>query len=137
MKKLFFMFVSLILVTCTVVKAQDKIQIKDRIHQEDHLVLQDGSCLLVNAGVATRLTKPLKLNNGSTVNLDGSYLLQNQQKLQLQDGECLDMNGVRYLSQDKFNKRVIMTNKQIGNVRPNAAGQNIPSNKKGGKRSGN
>jgi hypothetical protein len=137
MKKVFFMFVSLILVTGSVLTAQDKIQIKDRIHQEDHLVLQDGSCLLVNAGVSTKLTTPFKLNNSTIVNPDGSYFLQDQQKLQLRDGECLDMNGARYLSLDKFNKRVAMTNKQIGNVRPNAASQIKPVNNSGGQRGKN
>ena len=137
MKKVFFMLVSLLLVTGALVTAQDKIQKKDRIHQEDHLLLQDGSCVLVNAGVSTRLAKPFQLNNGTTVNIDGSYILKNQQKLYLRDGECLDMNGARYLNLDKFNKRVIMTSKQISNIRPNAAGQIKPINKVGGKRGGN
>jgi hypothetical protein len=137
MKKVFFMLVSLLLVTGALVTAQDKIQKKDRIHQEDHLLLQDGSCVLVNAGVSTRLAKPYQLNNGTTVNIDGSYILKDQQKLYLRDGECLDMNGARYLNLDKFNKRVIMTNKQISNIRPNAAGQIKPINKVGAKRGGN
>jgi hypothetical protein len=137
MKKVFFMLVSLILVTTTVVKAQDKIQKKDRIHQEDHLLLQDGSCLLFNAGVSTKLTKPYKLNNGTVVNIDGSYLLKDQQKLQLRDGECLDMAGARYLNQGKFNKGVVMTNKQIEKIRINPARQINPINKTGGKRGGN
>lgn len=137
MKKFFFMLVSLLLVTGTAVNAQDKIQLKDRIHQKDHLMLHDGSCLLVNAGVSTKLTTPLKLNNGTIVNPDGSYQLQNQQKLQLRDGECLDMNGARYLNQGKFNKRVMMTNKQIEKVRTNATNQNRPANTSGGRRGRN
>ncbi|MBL0132807.1 MAG: hypothetical protein IPP79_01730 [Chitinophagaceae bacterium] len=58
MKKYFFMLVSFLLVSGIVVTAQDKVQIKDRIHQEDHLMLQDGSCLIINAGVSTKLTTP-------------------------------------------------------------------------------
>ena len=137
MKKVFFMLVSLILVTTTVVKAQDKIQKKDRIHQEDHLLLQDGSCLLFNTGVSTKLTKPYKLNNGTVVNIDGSYLLKDQQKLQLRHGECLDMAGARYLNQGKFYKGVVMTNKQIEKVRINPKSQNNPISKTGGKRGRN
>lgn len=137
MKKYFFMLVSFLLVSGIVVTAQDKVQIKDRIHQEDHLMLQDGSCLIINAGVSTKLTTPFKLKNGTTVNPDGSYQLQNQQKLQLRDGECLDMNGGRYLNQGKFNKRVMMTNKQIEKVRTNASNQNRPVNKSGAKRGRN
>lgn len=136
MKKMFFMLVSLFLVAGTAVTAQDQIQKKDRIHQEDHLRLQDGSCLLVKDGVPTKLQTQLKLNNGTVVNPDGSYQLQNQQKHQLRDGECLDMSGNRYLNQNKFNKRVMMTNKQVERVRTNAINKNKPGNQ-GGRRNGN
>ncbi len=129
------MLVSFLMATSAVVSAQDQTQTKDRIHQEDHLMLQDGSCMLVSAGVATNLQKPMQLNNGTTVNLDGSYTLKNKQKLQLRDGECLDMNGDRYLTQNKFNKREMMTSKQIDQVRNNVAGNNkTPGDKGSGKK---
>lgn len=137
MKKMLFMLVSLFIVTSTTVIAQDKIQKKDRIHQEDHLMLQDGSCQLIKDGVPTKLTAQLKLNNGTVVNPDGSYQLQNQQKLQLRNGECLDMTGNRYLNQNKFNKRSMMTNKQLERVRVKAANVNKPANPGSGRRGGN
>lgn len=123
-----FMLVSLFLVTGTAVIAQDKIQKKDRIQTEDHLWLQDGSCMLVKDGVPTKLQAQLRLSNGTVVNPDGSYQLQNQQRYQLRNGECLDMNGNRYLNQNQFNKRVMMTNKQIERVRTQAENQNRPGN---------
>ncbi|HJS56396.1 MAG TPA: DUF6799 domain-containing protein [Chitinophagaceae bacterium] len=141
MKKLFYMFLSFFLVTSilTTVKAQDKIQQQDRIHQEDHLRLQDGSCLSVKDGVPTKLQKQLKLNNGTVVNPDGSYQLQNQERYQLRDGECLDMNGNRYLNQKKFNKRAMMSNKKIERVHRQSLNTNKPGNtgNKGGQRKGN
>lgn len=136
MKHMFFMLASLFLMTGTVVIAQDQIKKQDRIHQEDHLMLQDGSMYQVKLGVQTKLQTQLKLNNGTLVNPDGSYQLQNQQKYQLRDGECLDMSGNRYLNQNKFNKRSMMTNKQVERVRTNAANQNRPGSQ-GGKGRGN
>jgi len=135
MKKMFFMLVSLLIVTGTAVMAQDQTRKQDRIHQEDHLRLQDGSCYLVKEGVQTKLQTQLKLNNGTLVNPDGSYQLQNQQRYQLRDGECLDMDGNRYMNQNKFNKRVMMTNKQIERVRTKAMNKNRPGNQ-GGERRG-
>lgn len=137
MKKMLFMLVSFFLIAGTAVTAQDQIQKKDRIHQEDHLRLQDGSCMLVKDGVPTKLQTQLKLNNGTVVNPDGSYQLQNQQKYQLRDGECLDMSGNRYLNQNKFNKRVMMTNKQVEKVRTNAMNKNKPGNQGGGRKGRN
>lgn len=136
MKKMFFMLVSLFIVAGTAVVAQDQTRKQDRIHQEDHLRLQDGSCYLVKQGVQTKLQTQLKLNNGVLVNPDGSYQLQNQQRYQLRDGECMDMNGNRYLNQSKFNKRVMMTNKQIERVRTKTITKSRPGNQGGGRRSG-
>lgn len=141
MKRLIIMLVSLFLVAGTVVNAQDQdkdqIRKQDRIHQEDHLMLKDGSCLLVKQGVPTKIQTQLKLNNGIVVNPDGSYQLQNQQKYQLRDGECLDMNGNRYLNQNRYNNRQMMTIRQIERSRTNTMNKNKPGNQGGVRRGGN
>lgn len=130
MKKIFLLLASALFLTGGAVMAQDqdrdRTKQQDRIHQEDHLRLKDGSCLIVKKGVETKLQEPLKLTNGTVVNPDGSYQLQNQQRYQLRDGECLDMNGNRYLNQNRFNRRVAMTNKQIERIRENATRRNRP-----------
>ena len=99
--------------------------------------MQDGSCLLVKDGVPTKLQTQLKLNNGSVVNPDGSYQLQNQKKYQLRNGEYLDMNCNRYLNQNQYNKKAMMSNKQIESVRIKAINQNGSVNQVGQKRGRN
>lgn len=140
MKKILILFATAIFVITGAVQAQDRdrdqTKKQDRIHQEDHLRLQDGSCLLVNKGVSTPLREPYKLKNGTIVNPDGSYQLQNQQKLQLRNGECLDLNGNRYLNQNKFNQRKMMTNKQIERVRTKQMNMNRPGNQGAGRKGG-
>lgn len=119
MKKTIMMLVSVFLLTGTIILAQDqdrdrdRIKKQDRIHQEDHLMLQDGKLYQFKQGVQTQVQSQIRLNNGIVVNPDGSYQMQNQQRHQLRDGECLDMNGDRYLNQNKFNNRKMMTNRQI------------------------
>jgi TolA-binding protein len=142
MKKVLMTLVSLFLLTGTVVWAQDqdrdRVKKQDRIHQEDHLMLQDGKLYQFKQGVQTQVQAQLRLNNGTVINPDGTYQLQNQQRYQLRDGECLDMNGNRYLNQNKFNNRKMMTNKQIERCRTKAMDKNRMGSQGsgGGNRSG-
>lgn len=131
MKKMFFVLVSMFIMTAMVASAQDQTRKQDRIHQEDHLMLRDGSCYLVKQGEQVKLKTQLKLDNGTLVNPDGSYQLKNQKKYQMRNGECMDMKGNRYLNQNKFNKRMMMTNQEIERVRMNNMHKNKPANKKG------
>lgn len=140
MKKIFVLLTSLFVMVGIEALAQDqerdRIKKQDRIQLEDHLILRDGSCYLVKNGVQTKLENPIKLNNGTLINPDGSYQLQNQQRHQLRDGECMDMSGNRYLNQNRFNKRVMMTNKQIERVRTQSMNKNKPGSQ-GRERRGN
>lgn len=95
---------------------RDRTRQRDRIHQEDHLRLLDGKLYLWKEGKAVQLMEQYKLKNGTIVNTDGSYQLQNQKRYQLRSGECLDMDGNRYLNQNRFNNRKMMSNKQIERV---------------------
>lgn len=135
MKTLVLLLASVLLIAGSTAKAQD--QKRDRIHQEDHLRLQDGSCLLVKDGVPTQLQTQYKLDNGTVINPDGSYQLQNQQRYQLRNGECLDMKGNRYLNQNQFNRRVMMTNKQIERVKTRATNQGRQVNRAGQRKGAN
>jgi len=106
---------------------QDKTQLRDRIHQEDHLMLLDGQLYRVQKGNRMQVKESFRLKNGTMINPDGSYQSQNQQRLQMRDGECMDMNGNRYLNQQKFNKGKMMKNKQLEKVRTKAVNKNRPS----------
>lgn len=91
---------------------KDKVQKKDRIHQEDHLQFENGTLYQVKAGVRTQLQTQLMLKDGTQCNPDGTCLLKNKTQLRLRNGECLDMEGNRYMNQNRFNKRKMMTERQ-------------------------
>jgi hypothetical protein len=126
MKKMFLMFLSLIILAVSA-KSQDTlrqrdrdrapIQQRDRIHQEDHLMLLDGKLYSVNQGKRTLVQDPVTLSNGTVVNPNGSYQLRNNERLQLRNGECLDMSGNRYLNQNRFNQRRMMTQQEMNRIR--------------------
>lgn len=126
MKKIFLMFLSLFIIM-SVSNSQDTlrqrdrdrapIQKRDRIHQEDHLLLLDGKLYSVKQGIRTQVQNQVKLQNGTEVNSDGSYKLRNQESYQLRNGECLDMSGNRYLNQNRFNQRRMMTQQQMNRMK--------------------
>ena len=48
----------------------------------------------------------MTLRNGTTVNPDGSVQLKNKKQLRLKDGECLDMDGNRYETRERFREKM-------------------------------
>lgn len=88
------------------------IQKRDRIHQQDHYLYLDGKMYRVQNGVRTEMKEKMQLQNG-VIHPDGSYQLQNSDKMQLRNGECLDPMGNRYASLQQFNRNKVMTQQQI------------------------
>lgn len=145
MKKFLFMLTSLLFMV-VVANAQDTLRdrdqtkkqapIRDRIHQEDHLMLLDGKLYLVEDGERTLVQSQLKLRNGGVANPDGSYQLQNQDRMKLRNGECLDMDGNRYQSQQRYNQRHMMTQREIQRSQDKVMKQQQKQIKKAGKTGG-
>lgn len=122
MKKLFFLFASLITLVVTA-NAQDtlrqrdlsktQLQKRDRIHQEEHLMLMDGKLYRMQNGVRSQVQSQVQLRNDGTINPDGSYQLKDMERMQLRNGECLDLDGNRYHNQKMFNQRHMMKQREM------------------------
>lgn len=122
MKNLIAVIISFIMIAGTV-QAQDTVrkrdqtqsgvQKRDRIHQEEHLHLQDGKLYQIRKGVRSEVKSQIKLKNGTVVNPDGSYMLKNQERLRMSNGECMDMSGNIYKNQNMFNKRQMMNRTEM------------------------
>lgn len=145
MKKIMLALILLITGSSVLAQVQDKVRVmkQDRIHQEDHLRFLDGKLYRYNQGVQSQVMEQVRLANGTVVNPDGSYQLQNQERYQLNQGECMDMDGNRYRNENRFNKRRMMTEQQIEQNRTRnkqGVGQgtgNRPGNQGTGARPGN
>lgn len=83
---------------------QEKVQIQDRIHLEVHYRYYDGQLFQYRNGIQTRVSEQQRLTNGTIINPDGSYQLQNQERYQLREGECLDNKGFLYRNHNRFNR---------------------------------
>lgn len=143
MKNLIAVIISFIMIAGTV-QAQDTvrkrdqtqsgIQKRDRIHQEEHLYYQDGKLYQMRQGVRNEVKSQIKLKNGTVVNPDGSYMLQNQERLRMTNGECMDMSGNVYKNQNMFNKRQMMNRTEMQKHRqmnrtPGKGTQKMPQKK--------
>ena len=139
MKKVFFILASALLIAGAGVaqdqiQQKDKLQKRDRIHQEDHLMLKDGKLYQVKQGVQSQIQAQVSLQNGIVCNPDGSYQLKDRKQLRLRDGECLDMEGNRYMNQNRFNNRKTMSQGQIQRSQNRSMNRTRPSTQGTGNR---
>ena len=93
------------------VSGQDQNRDQDRV--QEHLMLKDGKMYRVNEQKQTQLTTPLQLDNGATVNPDGTYQLQDRKQKRLKDGQCLDFQGNRYSNQQQFREQMQLRNQAL------------------------
>jgi hypothetical protein len=142
MKKILIVLAILMLATTTT-NAQDsirsgakkngQIQKRDRIHQEEHFMFQDGKLYRMQQGVRSEIKEETQLRNGTILHPDGSYILQNKERMQLQNGECMDVAGNMYQNQKKFNQGTMMNKQKMQkmNNQPRKKGQQNVSRRGG------
>jgi hypothetical protein len=134
----FFISITLVNAQDTIARPKNQVQLqrRDRIHQEEHLMLLDGKLYKMQNGIRTQVSTQVQLRNGGVINPDGSYQLKNARQMQLHNGECLDMDGNIYLNQRMFGKGKMMNqgqmrkNQNMNNQR-NQMNQNRKSGRKG------
>lgn len=85
-------------------------QVQERNQNRVHYTLVNGEMYLIRNQEQNRLQKQLDLGNGVVVNPDGSYHGQDGKQLQLQDGECLNMEGEMFKNTYQHRKMVVQKN---------------------------
>jgi len=98
MKNIFLVTIFAFMISGTAF-AQDQ----DKIIDANYCILLDGKVFKQYDGEIALLKKSLELKNGTVVNADGSYVLKDNKKMKLNDGECLGFSGKFYASQQKLN----------------------------------
>lgn len=86
-------------------------QIQERMQNRVHYTLVDGEMYLIRNQAQNRVQEQLDLANGVVVNPDGSYQTRNRKQLQLQDGECLNMQGEMFRNMHQHRKMIVQKNK--------------------------
>lgn len=73
--------------------------------QQEHIVYRNGQLYRVRHNEQVPVNEELALANGVTVYPDGTYQ-KGKQKRVLLSGECLDMDGKRYATQERFREKM-------------------------------
>lgn len=131
MKKLFFIPLSIILLTGAFSAQSQQVETKtqqDAVVKNEHLVMKDGKMFHNMDGKETQMQNQMTLKNGVMIDPDGGYKLKNGKQQSLRNGQCMDMNGRKYRSQQMFQKSM-MGNHGMGNhgqnMHPNGSHHNI------------
>jgi hypothetical protein len=77
-------------------------------------MLVDGDVLQIRDRDQIRLQDKIILTDGTTVN---RWYLQKKGRLRLRNGECLDMNGVKYSNEYQYRSKIKKENKILPRAR--------------------
>ncbi len=85
-------------------------QVAQRNQNRFQVMLIDGEVYQIRTQSQHRLQQRLDLANGSTIAPDGSYMAQDGRQLRLQDGECLNLDGEKYMNTYQLRKMILQKN---------------------------
>lgn len=112
--------ITLILIGTLTLMAQDKVQDRD----QERLMLVDGDVLQIRDQDQIRLQDPITLKDGTVVNPDGSYTTREGDRLRLQEGECLDGDGIKYSNEYQYRYKVKQENEGLSDAQLQDRNQN-------------
>jgi hypothetical protein len=107
-RKLFLL--ALVVLGTFVLTAQERDQ--DRIQDQDRtkLVMVNGEMLELRDRAEMRLKEKQTLSDGSVILPDGTYQTVDGAHLKLQNGECLDGDGIKYRNEYQYRYKVNQEN---------------------------
>lgn len=73
--------------------------------QPEYFIMENGKMMQVTATKKSVMEKDISLANGTWIHPDGSYQTMNGKKYQLKNGECMDINGIKYRSERVYLKK--------------------------------
>jgi len=108
----------------TMLTAQERDQ--DRIQDQDRtkLVMVNGEMLELQDRTQQRLMEKQTLADGTVVHPDGTYQTKGGEKLRLQNGECLDGDGIKYRNEYQYRYKVNQENKGLAQEQVQERNQN-------------
>jgi hypothetical protein len=109
MKKLFFLPISLMILTGAIVAQSQQVEQKTQqntVDKNDHFLMKDGKIVHIINGKEMQMQNNMTLKDGTMLNMDGSYKLKSGKQLSLHNGQCMDMDGRKFGSEHKFERNL-------------------------------
>lgn len=95
------------------IKSQEKDQDRDMDRIQDRFMLVDGDVLQIRDRDQIRLNDKLVLSDATIVNPNGTFQTKDRKHLRLKDGECLDMDGIKYRNEYQYRYKVKQEDKGL------------------------
>jgi len=123
MKRILFLAAFVVLGTTSLMAQEHD---RDRIQDQDRtkLVMVNGEMLELRDRAENHLREKQTLTDGTVINPDGTYQTKDGAKLRLQDGECLDGDGVKYRNEYQYRHKVNQENKGLTEAQVQERNQN-------------
>lgn len=106
MKMLLFVPMSVLLLTGTALftqaQSQEQKSQQESVIKNEHLLMKNGKMFHTMDGKEMQMQNQMTMKNGIMISPDGRYTLNNGKQRSLRNGQCMDMNGNRYRSQQMF-----------------------------------
>ena len=104
------LFLVLMAFGITTLNSQERDRDQDTYHDQDRFILVDGDILQIRDRDQIRLKDALTLNDGTTMKPNGTYQTRDRKQWRLKDGECLDMDGIKYRNEYQYRFKVKQEN---------------------------
>lgn len=92
-------------------------QVRERNQNRVQYAFMDGNLYQIRNQEQHRLETAMRLENGATAFPDGSYQLQNQNRIRLENGQCISIQGDMFRNMYQMRKQMMqrrqLPNKQL------------------------
>ena len=91
-------------------------QIRERNQNRFQVMVIDGEAYQIRNEVQNRIQNQFDVGDGTVVNPDGTYMNKKQEQLRLKEGECINMEGAKFMNMYQHRKMIINKNMQMKKV---------------------
>ncbi|MEZ4875713.1 MAG: DUF6799 domain-containing protein [Flavobacteriaceae bacterium] len=110
MKKL-ILSIAFIALGAMAINAQD--DTKGNFQSQERFMFVNGDVLQIRDRDQIRLKDKITLNDGTTLNTNGAFQTRNREQLKMQNGECLDQDGILYRNEYQYRYKIQQENKGL------------------------
>lgn len=101
--------------SCFAAIAQEKQSLNSSSKNEEYLIKKNDEMICFSSGKERKMEQAIKMKNGITVEIDGSYKANNGKILNFRNGQCMDMAGNIYQNKEMFMERNLGKQNMGGN----------------------
>jgi uncharacterized protein YxjI len=91
-------------------------QVRARNQNRFQVMVIDGEAYQIRNEIQNQIRNQYDVGDGTVVNPDGTYMTKKQERLKLQEGECINMEGAKFMNMYQNRKMLINKNMHMKKV---------------------